>query len=352
MPSSFYKRCFQIATAAVLAYGLYEILSPLRSMLGWAVVLAFILHPLHERLARRLKGRRALSAGILTALTPFFVLAPLSVLGVVFAGQVTRLITYLRGVAFPSYAELVDRLSQYPLIGRAVGWVRENAAVSAADVQGWVTDNLQTVLKSAATMGGSVALGIFGTLVGFFMMLFMLYFFLRDGPRMIEGLTRVIPAERGRRAQLLKYLGDVTRAVVFGSATTALAQGIFVGVGFAIVGLPSPVVFGVLAMIAAFLPAGAAVVLIPAVAALAFSGRWGAAIFLACWTGALSILENILRPLLTAHQAEVSPLAIFVGAIGGVAAFGVLGLIIGPVLLSFAVALVRFAAQEKRGTDG
>jgi predicted PurR-regulated permease PerM len=352
MPSSFYKRCFQIATAAVLAYGLYEILSPLRSMLGWAVVLAFILHPLHERLARRLKGRRALSAGILTALTPFFVLAPLSVLGVVFAGQVTRLITYLRGVPFPSYAELVDRLSQYPLIGRAVGWVRENAAVSAADVQGWVTDNLQTVLKSAATMGGSVALGIFGTLVGFFMMLFMLYFFLRDGPRMIEGLTRVIPAERGRRAQLLKYLGDVTRAVVFGSATTALAQGIFVGVGFAIVGLPSPVVFGVLAMIAAFLPAGAAVVLIPAVAVLAFSGRWGAAIFLACWTGALWILENILRPLLTAHQAEVSPLAIFVGAIGGVAAFGVLGLIIGPVLLSFAVALVRFAAQEKRGTDG
>jgi predicted PurR-regulated permease PerM len=352
MPSSFYKRCFQIATAAVLAYGLYEILSPLRSMLGWAVVLAFILHPLHERLARRLKGRRALSAGILTALTPFFVLAPLSVLGVVFAGQVSRLIGYLRGASFPSYTELVNRLADYPLIGRAVGWVRENAAVSAAEVQGWMTDSLQTVLKSAATMGGSVALGIFGTLVGFFMMLFMLYFFLRDGPRMIEGLTRLIPAERGRRAQLLKYLGDVTRAVVFGSATTALAQGIFVGVGFAIVGLPSPVVFGVLAMIAAFLPAGAAVVLIPAVAVLAFSGRWGAAIFLACWTGALWILENILRPLLTAHQAEVSPLAIFVGAIGGVAAFGVLGLIIGPVLLSFAVALVRFAAQEKRGTDG
>ena len=352
MPSSFYKRCFQIATAAVLAYALYEVLSPLRSILGWAVVLAFILHPLHERLARRLKGRRALSAGILTALTPFFVLAPLSVLGVVFAGQVSRLIGYLRGASFPSYTELVNRLAEYPLIGRAVGWVRENAAVSAAEVQGWMTDSLQTVLKSAAAMGGSVALGIFGTLVGFFMMLFMLYFFLRDGPRMIEGLTPLIPAERGRRAQLLKYLGDVTRAVVFGSATTALAQGVFVGVGFAIVGLPSPVVFGVLAMIAAFLPAGAAVVLIPAVAVLALSGRWEAAIFLACWTGALWILENILRPLLTAHHAEVSTLAIFVGAIGGAAAVGGLGLIIGPVLLSFAVALVRFAAQERRGMDG
>ncbi|TLY74643.1 MAG: AI-2E family transporter, partial [Gammaproteobacteria bacterium] len=149
-----------------------------------------------------------------------------------------------------------------------------------------------------------------------------------------------------RRARLIRYLLDVTRAVVFGSAVTALIQGLFVGAGFALVGLPSPVVFGVLGTIAAFLPAGASAVLIPAVLYLAFSGRWGAAIFLACWTAALWIVENVLRPLLTAQQVEVSTLAIFVGAIGGAAAFGILGLVIGPVLLSFAVALVRFAQEN------
>jgi predicted PurR-regulated permease PerM len=85
------------------------------------------------------------------------------------------------------------------------------------------------------------------------------------------------------------------------------------------------------------------VVLIPAVLYLAFSGRWGAAILLACGAAALWIGENILRPLLTSHHVEVSTLAIFVGAIGGAAAFGILGLVIGPVLLSFVVALVRFA---------
>jgi predicted PurR-regulated permease PerM len=352
MYSAFYRRCFQIATAAVLAFALYEMLSPLLSVLGWAAVLAFILHPLHERLARRLKGRRALSAGILTALTPFTVLTPLSVLGVVFAGQVSRLIAYLRTVSFPSYAELLDRLSGYPLIGGAVAWVRENAAVSAAEVEGWMTDSVQALLKSAAAMGGSVALGIFGTLVGFFMMLFMLFFFLQDGRAMLEGLTRLIPVEPVRRVQLMKYLGDVTRAVVFGSATTALIAGVAVGVGFAIVGLPSPVVFGVLATFAGFLPVGAAIVLLPAVLALTLAGRWGAAIFLACWTVMMWVVENIVRPLLTAHRAEVFTLAVFLGAIGGVSAFGILGLFIGPVLLSFIVALVRFASERLAAAEG
>jgi predicted PurR-regulated permease PerM len=204
----------------------------------------------------------------------------------------------------------------------------------------------QEALKSAASVGGSVALGVFGTLIGFVMMLFLLFFFLQDGRAMLASLTHLIPIEPTRRGQLLKYLADVIRAVVFGSTATALIQGIFVGVGFAIAGLPSPVVFGVVATIAAFLPAGAAAVLVPAVIYLAVAGRWGAATFMAIWTAAMWVVENVLRPLLTAQRAEVSTLAIFVGAIGGAATFGILGLVIGPVLLSFTVALLRFAEEN------
>src|SRR5262249_6266128 len=154
---------------------------------------------------------------------------------------------------------------------------------------------------------------------------FMLFFFLQDGRQIITGLERLIPVERERRRQLMKYLGDVTRAVVFGSAATALIQGAFVGVRLAVHGLPSPVVFCVLTTIAACLPAGASLIPIPFVLYLAFTGHWGAAIFLGCWTAVVSVIDNVLRPLLTAHQAEVSTLAVFVGAIGGVSAFGILG---------------------------
>jgi len=346
MHSVFYRRCFQLVTAGVLGYALYRILEPLLGIIGWAVVLAFILSPLQERLARSFKGRSSLSAGLIAGVAPFVVFVPLAIVGAVFAGQVARVIAYLRGQTVISYPELVERLAALPLIGGAVSWVRDNATVSAEQVQTWLTEGLQTVLKAAASMGGSVAINVFGTLIGFFMMIFMLFFLLRDGREILTHLVRLIPVEPQRRAPLLKYLGDVTRAVVYGSTATALVQGVIVGVGFAIVKLPSPVVFGVLATIASFLPVGAALVLIPAVLYLAATGHWGGAIFLACWTGLMWISENVLRPLLTAHHAEVSTLAIFIGAIGGVAAYGILGLIVGPVLLSFIVALVRFAQES------
>ena len=264
MHSTFYRRCFQIITAAILGYGLYRMLNPLFGMLAWAVVLAFILHPLHESLTRWLKGRRSLASAILTVLTPFLVLIPLSVLGVEFAGQVARLLTYLRGSPQLSWTDFLNRLSGVPLIGGWIAWARDNTSFNAAQVQGWLTDGVESLLKDAASLGGNVALGVVGTLAGFFIMLFMLYFFLRDGRGMVERLTRLVPAEPARRRELLRYLGEVTRAVVFGSVATAVIAGAIVGIGFAIVGLPAPVVFGVLGLIAAFLPMGASVVLVPA----------------------------------------------------------------------------------------
>src|SRR3569832_676963 len=114
------------------------------------------------------------------------------------------------------------------------------------------------------------------------------------------------------------------------------------GDGFALVGLPSPVVIGVLATHAAILPDGSASVLVPAVLYLIAEGRWGAAIFLGGWSAGVGVADNFLRPYLTAKQAEVSTLAVFVGAIGGASAFGILGLVIGPVLLGFIAALLQF----------
>jgi len=350
MYSSFYRQIFVVVTVAILGWALWSIFEPLWTTIGWAAVLAFLLHPLHERLTTRFKGRASLSAGLLTALTPFFVIAPIAFLGVVFARQVANILSNMSKSTL-TYPDLLARLDTTPVIGSAVRWIRDAAPITAEQINGWVMDGTQTVLKSAASMGGSIALGIMGSLVGFFMMLFLLFFLLRHGRLMLRRLIQFIPMDPRPRGQLIAYLGDVTRAVVFGSVATALIQGAFTGIGFALVGLPSPVVFGVLATLAAFLPVGSSIVLIPAVLYLMFEGRWGAAIFLGVWGAGVGVMDNFLRPYLTAKQAEVSTLAVFVGAIGGVSAFGILGLVIGPVLLGFIAALLQFAEKGVVGSD-
>jgi predicted PurR-regulated permease PerM len=162
----------------------------------------------------------------------------------------------------------------------------------------------------------------------------------------------LVPLEPQRRRKLIQYLAEVTRAVVYGHSLTALAQGALVGIGFAIVHLPSPLVFGVLAALAALLPgAGTGFVLIPAVLYLAFDGRWGAALFLALWSVGIGLCDNLLRPYLTRQHAAVSTLTVFVGVIGGLVAFGLIGLVLGPVLLSLIVALLRFAQESLTHTD-
>ena len=347
MYSRFYRRSFLIATVAILGYVLLQFLEPFWAPLGWAAILAFLLHPLHQWLTRRLRGRAGYSAGILTGLTPFLIIGPIVAFGVIFAQQVSLLIDYLRQRQFGTFPAIVQKVQALPLVGKILNATGTNVTFTAEQVENWLVSGAQSMLKSAAAIGGNLAIGVVGTLVGFFLMLFLLFFLLRDGERMLQHLMRLIPMPSGRRTELRDYLSNVTRAVVFGHALTAVIQGTLVGIGFAIAGLPSPVVFGVFGAIAAFIPAaGTGLVLIPAVLYLVFSGQWGWAIFMAVWSAGVSFTDNFLRPYLTRQRASVSTLTVFVGVIGGVAAFGFIGSLIGPVVLALIVAMLQFAEEQ------
>src|SRR6185369_5535326 len=152
-----------------------------------------------------------------------------------------------------------------------------------------------------------IVIGALGTLVGFFFMLFLLFFFIRDGKIMFARLKRLIPVPNQPREQLFDHLASVARGVFYGIGLTAIVQGALVGIGFAIAQLPSPVVFGVLAAILALLPAGgAAIVWVPAVLYLALSGQWKMAIFMLVWGAITPTSDNFLRPLLVSRYAPVS----------------------------------------------
>jgi predicted PurR-regulated permease PerM len=339
--SSFYRGAFALVALAILGYLLLRILAPLSGALTSATVLAFLLYPVQVRLSRALKHRRGLAAGLITVLTPFVIIGPLSMLALVFARQVGNLIaSFKQGTV--SIPGLSGDLASYPVIGPVVRLLQESLPISAVQVQDWATQTAHAALQTAAALSGDFAMEVAGTLVQFVLTLFLLFFALLDGRSIVRHLARLIPVEAERSDLLINNLVAVMRAVVYGTTMTALLQGVLIGIGFAIIGLPSPVVFGALAAAASFIPAiGSATVLVPAILYLMFIGRWGAAIFLLVWCGLLALGEQLIRPLLTSRHAKVSALAVFVGAIGGVSAFGFIGFVIGPVLISLVVEIVR-----------
>ena len=338
-----YRKGVVIVVAALCALALYWMLAPFWGALAWGICLAFLLAPLHRWLMRELKGRAGLSAGIITVLVPVLLAGPLVTLGVAFANQVADLVTRLKQEQLRFDASLLAQLEQYPVIGSLAEWLRQNLTATTEQLQGWLVDAGQMLVKSLAATGGNFVLSALGTIVHFFMMLFLLFFLLRDGRQLLARAVRLVPMEPQRKRELLELIGNTTRAVVYGTGLTALAQGALVGIGFAIAGLPAAVVFGVLAALLALLPVGgAAAVWVPGVIALLATSQWGWAIFLLIWGTVVSVSDNLLRPLLISSQAPVSILAVFIGVIGGISAFGMIGVIIGPVLLTVIAALLRF----------
>jgi predicted PurR-regulated permease PerM len=353
----FYTKAFFIALAALVLYGLLLILQPFAGSMAWAVFLAFLLNPLHRWLTRKLKGRNGWSAGIITGVTPFALLTPLTLLGLAFVDQARALVSYIQSSNFRIDGSTFANLEQYPVIGPVARLAREQLSVSGADIQDWLTRSAETMLRSVASIGSGVLLGALGTLVGFFFMLFLLFFFLRDGPSMFDRLQRLIPVPEENREQLFDHLASVTRGVFYGIGLTAICQGLLVGIGFAIAGLASPVVFAVLATVLALLPAGgAAIVWIPGVLYLGAAGNWGMFTFLLIWGAIVSTSDNFLRPILVSRYAPVSAFTVFVGVVGGIAAFGAIGIVVGPVFLALVAAILDYfdekvIAPNKRELD-
>jgi predicted PurR-regulated permease PerM len=344
----FYARAFALLGLVGLGYLLYLVLLPFLAPMAWALFIAFLVYPLHRRLVRRLGGRAALSAALLTVFVFLILIGPLTGLGAAFAQQATDLTRYVQEFVAEHKPATASDLAELPVLGPAIDWLQDNAGVSLAQIQAWAIEGAQAVLKGAASLGRAAFLGALGTVVGFALMMFILFFAIRDGRGWMETARELVPMSATERARLFQHLASVTRAMVYGSGITALVQGTLIGIGFAIVGLPSPVVFGVLAALAALIPmVGTPVVWVPATIALAAQDRWGAALFMLLWGGFVVTIDNFLRPWLVSGRADVGTLTVFLGVLGGVSAFGPIGVILGPLVLATAIALVRFALETR-----
>ncbi len=340
----FYSRVLALATLSLLGVAMFWMLQPFLAPLFWAGLLAVLLFPANRTLRRGLGGRNGLAALLLTTAVVLMVVFP-AVIGLsLVVSQASDLVVRLQDVAKQYQIARPNDLFAVPAVNHAIQWISERLPVTVEQSQAWLLQGGERVLQLLLGITGSLFTGVLGAFANVVLGLFLFFFFLRDGERMIARVIGLIPMDEDRKGALVGHLYAVTTAVVLGSLVTAFAQGTLVGVAFAIAGLPAPAVFGALAMIASLLPVvGAAVVWVPAAIILAAQHQWGWAIFLTVWcVGLVHSSDNVIRPLFISSRAKISTLPVFVGLIGGVSAFGAIGMFLGPVLIALFLALVEF----------
>jgi predicted PurR-regulated permease PerM len=350
-PGQFYARVFWLVVAGLLALALLRILQPFAGAILWAVLLAVLLAPANAAARRVLRGRRAPAAIAVTLGVMVGIIGPAALLGVVFAKQAAQLVPRIQALADRYQIARPGDLLQVPLIERWLLALEDLAPVSREELSAWLVTAARHSAEVLVAMSGPLVVGALGTAVMVVLTVFLLFFLLRDGEDMMASLRQVVPMDPQHQDQLFDHLTSVTRAVVFGALVTALIQGALVGVAFAIVGLPSPVVFGALAAGAALIPfAGTALVWAPGAIALAVQGRWWAALFVAAW-GVLvvSTADNVVRPIFISGRAQISTLPVFLGLAGGLAAFGPIGFVLGPVIVALALALFPLLREARAG---
>jgi predicted PurR-regulated permease PerM len=345
----FWVRVGAVVLAALLAWLVWQIVAPLWRPLVWAMLLGALLAPWNTRLTRRLGGRKILASSITLVVTVLLFVLPLGVIAGAVAAQASQLASRLdQYVPDPAGGQPLD-LSKVPVLARPLDWIGDHTGVSLQQIETWLVAGTQRVLQTLVSSSGAVVLGAVGTLVSFLLMLFVLFFVLRDGPALANKIVALLPIEPRRRTRLWQHLQDVTRAVFMGIGLTALAQGFLVGLGYWIAGLPSPLVFGVIATLFALIPlVGTSIVWGLGAVYLASQGSFGHAIFLVIW-GALVVgtADNVLRPLLISGRTDVPTVAVFVGVVGGLSAFGFIGLFLGPIVLGLLIALFRYETEMR-----
>lgn len=334
-----------MAATAIALYLCWLMLKPFIGVVAWAVVLVIVFYPLHKELANRIK-RPGLSALLSCVLVVLVVVLPLTLLMMTLAGELSKVIPNL-----PNYThQLLDR--QTSLFGRASAWIESRFGVDTLGSQAFIVEQLKH--SGERVLGASLNLmgGIVGGIVKAFFVIFTMYYLFRDGEKIVHKLPGALPLHREQSEAIIARTQAVVSASVYGVVTIAALQGLLGGIAFWVLGIPSPVLWAVLMGFVCMIPvAGSFLVWLPLSIYLIVSGHWTKAVLLIIW-GALviSTVDNFLRPKLIKNQTRLHELFVFFSVLGGISVFGVLGIVLGPVVLALTLGLLQTFSETQRST--
>jgi predicted PurR-regulated permease PerM len=331
----------------LLAYFVYLVFEPFLTPLIWAVVLVVFFRRLHAAVQRRIASPNLAALASTLAVTLIFIVPVFLVFSLVANQAIAvtqRLVEEWRhGLGWRSLFAWVESLPlQYLPIEVKLDDLREIAA-----------QNLRQWGLRIAERGATLAQNVLGVTVSVLVALIASFYLFRDGAALMRLVRDVAPLEADYRERLLAITENVLFASVLSSFAVAAVQGTLGGIAFWIVGIPAPILWGMLMMLAAFIPfVGAALIWGPAAIYFLFSGEYmSAGILTFAGIFVVGTVDNILRPILISGRVELNGLLVLISVVGGISAFGLLGIVLGPVLIAVAVAVLE-AERELRAGAG
>lgn len=340
----------------LILYTALLILTPFLPALAWAAILTIIVYPGYQALCHLLGGRTTTAAALVTVLIAVVILLP---------------VFQLAGFLAEEAAEAVKALRRLNEEGGIGGWKEKVWVQSVVGLWEWVSElfaPLGVDLKSAALQGAQLSSGfvvatvkglaqnVFVFVVNVLIILFSLFFFLRDGKSFCERAQRLLPMDREKQEHLFANIVNSVYAVIHGCIVTAMIQGLLAGLAYWFLGVPFAVLLGVVTAFAALFPiGGSSLVWVPTSLYLFFQGEYVRGAILLGWgAGIVGTVDNVLKPLFIGTRLRLPMIFLFFSIIGGMNLFGVLGLVLGPVLFALLVALLELYFEEyvKAGGDG
>lgn len=312
------------------------VLSPFLAALAWAGILAYVTWPLHQWVCRWMPGRDSLAALLMTLGVTAMLLLPLIWVMFAVAGDVVAASTTLRQFALHGLPPLPTEVRGWP--GGA--WLAEQYQRVQAD-PAWVHAQLAALDLTNTSALKSLAGGVGRNVAKFGLAVFALFFLYRHGVSVLAQFRGVATRWLGEAARgYIQTVGVTVRAVVFGIVLTALAQGALAGLGYWVAGIDAPALWGAITALISLIPFVGPVVWIGLSLALLANGETGAALGLFLW-GALVVswVDNLIRPIVISGPTRIPFLLVFLGVLGGVHAFGLIGLFLGPALLAVSVGI-------------
>lgn len=333
-----------LAALLIALYVCWLIFQPFFNVLLWAAVLAVVFYPMHRRIRAETR-KPTLAAAISTLMVILLILLPLTFVTVAVIGELTD--------AAVRFQASDHQWTLPPAISRAVELAGRYVDIPQIDrtrATAFLADRLQTWGAALASSTLLIVGGAVGAVTQMLLVVFTLFYFFRDGEHIRQAAFEMAPLQRVQWQDIITRTKDVIAATVYGVLVIAAIQGVLGTFIFSVLGLPSPLLWGVVMFFLSMIPmAGAFLVWAPAALFLALSGSYGKAAVLVGW-GILVIgsIDNVLSPRLVGRRARLHELLIFFAVLGGLQVFGVLGLVLGPVVVAMTLALVEMVRQAGR----